>query len=152
MTERPAPYVVADRWEWQVCEEEDGPTGFAILVRTTVTNRERDDLVARYQEEIVRYSAVWREMGMEERAAADEAQDTPRDREWKLLAPFVKDWNATGETTDGETVPLPPPAEAGWEVFRGVYPEMSAWAAKVVLNGYRATGKAGGWTEPSGRT
>lgn len=137
--ERPQPYRLADRYDWITCDEE-GLAGLAIYVRTSITNRERDALQEKH-DEILDYNRDWLAMPAPERPDGD----SPRDREWSLIAPYVKDWNVVGLDVDGNEAPLPPPAVAGGTVFEAVTPDVTNWIMRVVLLGYRATGKADGW-------
>lgn len=144
---RPAPYRVADRRRWIVSDEPD-TAGLAVLVRAGITNLERDRLQEAHAE-IAEDSDDWGDLEPAAREARQAAGDTPRDREWALLAPYVLGWNAVGLTPEGEERPLPPPAEAGPAAFAAVaVPELS-WIIKTVLLGYRFTGKAGGFRLPS---
>lgn len=150
MAERPAAFRVSDRWEWITCDDAEFPelAGFAVEVRTSITNREQEDLQDAHNA-ILDYNAEWLRMEPAERAKADAANDTPRDREWALVAPMVRDWNAVGLDPDGNDVPIPPPAEAGPQTFMAVPAPAVAWITRVTLMGYRATGKAGGLPTPS---
>ena len=76
------------------------------------------------------------------RDAANDAHDTPRDRQWALLAPYIVGWNAVGETTDGEEKGMAPPAENGPAVFGCVPVDLFVWMWGVVADGYIASGKA----------
>ncbi len=134
-------YVVPRANHWIECDDEDGPLGFKIKVRQYITNAERDDIV-RESNELRAYSLDYLAMDAAQRAALDEAGDTPRDREWRFLAPYIVEWNHAAETESGEIEPVPPPAGAGPEVFALVTPEQYAWMYQTVIGGWRATGKA----------
>lgn len=141
---RPAPYRIAPRPEWIRCDLE-GHEGFAILAPRDVTNAERDELQRRHQAEVVEYELAY----YKRPAAKRDPEDTPRRREQALVAPFVLDWNAVGLDGEGNEVPLPAPAAAGPEIFGALYVQLYQWIVRVVLMGYRATGKAGSWSAPS---
>lgn len=143
--ERPAPYSFSPRFEWQHCEVE-GLEGFAILVRPTITNREREVLVAQHGK-IVEYELEWVKLGPER-----DQEDTPRKREMTLLAPYIKEWNAVGLLEDGTEAPLPSPAEAGPDAFLAIDAAAYDWIVQHLLLGYRASGKAGSWDGKSRRT
>lgn len=146
--ERPVnPYVVRRENRWIVCEDADGPQGFAIKVRQYLTNAERDDLVTDTNE-IHRYSADYLTASIEERPALEERHGgTPRDLEWRHLAPYILEWNAAGETAKGDVEPIPPPAEGGPDVFLLITPEQYSWIYAIVVRGYRSMGKAGSWRD-----
>lgn len=150
MSERPAPFSVADRWEWIVCDDEEHPElhGLAIEVRTSITNREQEALIAAH-DAILDFNAEWLKLGPKERAEHDAAGTTPRDREWALIAPYVRDWNAEGLDEAGNPAPVPPPSVAGPQAFMAIPASAVSWITRVVLLGYRATGKAGGWRPPA---
>src|SRR5690349_5245335 len=125
--EKPSPYVIRRVNKWITCEDEDGPQGLSILVRQYITNAERDDLVDA-SNAIREYSAKWLgDMSPEERTAAEEANDTPRDREWKFLAPYIVGWNVQAENEAGEVVDVPAPADGGPDVFRLIPAEHYTW-------------------------
>lgn len=47
---------------------------------------------------------------------------------WKVMAPYVRDWNALARNAEtGEIVPAPPPAVAGWEAFRVIEADLTLW-------------------------
>lgn len=49
---------------------------------------------------------------------------------FQAIAPYVTEWNAMGRNLEtGEYEPLPPPAEAGPDVLRGVSTETSIFLA-----------------------
>ncbi len=143
MTERPAPWLVEERWEWIVAGEADGAdlAGFAVEVRTSVTVREQMDIIER-SNAIQRYSVEWLSMEPADRAKAEEAHDTPLDREWALLAPLVRDWNARGLDGEGNAVDVPPPSVAGPDAFYAIPAPALRWVWGVVIVGYRSLGKA----------
>lgn len=142
----PNPYVIQRVNKWITCEDEDGPTGFAIKVRQYITNAERDDLVA-VTNEIRRYSAEYLQMDPEQKATAEvEHGGTPRELEWRQLAPYIAEWNHAAENEDGAIVPVPSPADGGPDVFRLITPEQYSWCYDIVIRGYRAWGKAGSFS------
>ena len=126
--------------------DEPGYEGFEIRVRAGISNDERDALTERWRE-LVDYNVAYREMEPVDRERVNESGDTPRRREWQLLAPLIVGWNAVGDRVDettGETeeAPLPPPAEAGAEVFACVPADLLGWMRGCVLDGYVVSGKA----------
>lgn len=142
---RPASgFVVTRQFVWLTCEDEDGAKGLSVKVRKNITNRERDDLNEHYREYIIEYQKQWLEMTDEERAEVDENDDTPRAREWRMLADYIEDWNAQAEDDDGNIVDLPAPKVAGAQIFELVTKDAVDWCMRSVLYGYRATGKASG--------
>jgi hypothetical protein len=142
--ERPnVDFVVTRQHRWYTCEDEDGPKGLAIKVRKDITNRERDDLNDYYREHVSQYQSDWLKMTPEERVEVDLRDDTPRAREWRMLAPYILDWNAKAEDDDGEIRELPAPADAGPEVFNLITKDAIDWLMAMVLYGYRASGKVG---------
>lgn len=142
---RPASgFVVTRQFAWFECEDEDGAKGLAVKVRKNITNKERDELNEYYVEHIVKYQADWLKLTDDEREEIDAKGDTPRDREWKLLADYIEDWNAQAEDDDGKVHELPSPKAAGPVVFELVTKDVVDWCLKTVLYGYRATGKANG--------
>lgn len=136
---RPAPFPLDERWGWVNCEEE-GFEGFAIYVRKNLRNDERAALVEEH-DKILAYQIEYMELPLPER----EGKPSPRDRERVLIAPYIRDWNATGLDEAGNPVPVPPPAAAGPEVFDAIYPEMFDWIVRHVLLGYRAGKGVGSW-------
>lgn len=135
--EKPAPYRVADKREWIVSEEEDS-AGFAILVRTGITNAEQQSLLDRHNEIAGRYSEEWNAQPPEER----DLSQSPRAKELELLTPYVLDWNATAPNADGEWVELAAPAINGPAVWDFVTEPERSFCTRVVLNGYLILGKA----------
>lgn len=140
----PGWFVVADDHDWIVCDDPDIPDqhGLAIYVRTSITNREQQRLHERHAE-ITEYATAWRE------SDNPDWDDTPDSRLRALVAPYVVGWNARGYNEESVIVDLPPPAEAGPEIFDAIKYEAWRWIFQVVLYGYLATGKAGGWQRPS---
>lgn len=142
--ERPTAHSFAPRWEWNHCDVE-GLETFAILVRPTITNREREALVAHHQT-IVEYELEWVKAGSNR-----DNDDTPRMREMQLIAPYIKDWNAIGLLDDGTEAPIPPPSDGGPNSFLAIDTAAYDWIVRHLLLGYRASGKAGGWGGESRR-
>lgn len=141
---RPAPFVVHEQWDWITCDR-PGLTGFAILVRTSLTNQERDALIEQHNA-IIEYREAQNALPENER----NHDDTPRDREWRMLAPLIREWNAVGiDAETGEQRPLPPPALAGPAAFEAMLFDASSWMMEVVVYGYVVTGKAGEWRPKS---
>jgi hypothetical protein len=99
--DRPAPYRVADRKEWIVCDE-PGLDGFAILVRTSITNAEQQALVDEYNRITGPYSEAWDALPPEER----DMEQSPWRKEKALIAPYVHDWNAVGVNGKGKETPI----------------------------------------------
>lgn len=151
MGERPGPFRVHDRWEWVECTADDKDyadvIGLAIEVRTTITNREQQELQDRH-DEVIRYEAEFGAMEPADKAKVPE-DDRPWARQRRLIAPLVRGWNAQGLDADGNEVDLPPPAEAGPDAFEAISWTAELWITNVVLWGYRVTGKAGGRRVPS---
>lgn len=143
--DRPAAHSFAPRWEWQYCDVE-GLETFAILVRPTITNKERENLVLEHGR-IVEYEADW----IKNIEGRDE-QDTPRRREMSLLAPYIKEWNAVGLLEDGTEAEVPSPSVAGPDAFLAIDTVAYDWIVRHILLGYRASGKAGGWVGASQRS
>lgn len=143
--QRPDAHSFAPRYDWHFCDVE-GLETFAISVRPTITNRERERLVAKHQE-IVDYELQWVQAGPDR-----DSEDSPRMREMALIAPYIHDWNATGLLEDGTEAPIPPPAEAGAPSFMAIDTAAYDWIVRHVLLGYRASGKAGGWAGVSRRS
>jgi hypothetical protein len=139
-TSRPAPYRPAQRREWIVCDE-PGIEGFAILVRTSITNGEQAQLQAEIDEITGPYTDQWFTRPPEER----DVNETPRMKERELLARLILDWNVTGETADGEVKEIAPPAVNGAAAFDLVEKEAVTWMFLIVFGGYLQTGKV----EPS---
>lgn len=136
--EPPGWFVVADRREWIACDDLEMPdhAGFAIYVRTGITNLERRLLLEQH-DAIVAYGEAWDAMPAEER----DWSDTPHARERRLIAPYVLAWNAIGYDASGERGKLPSPAAAGPEIFEAVDDALVSWIVRVVLVGYLVTGK-----------
>lgn len=121
--------------------DEPGYEGFWIKVRAGISNDERDAL-REARREGLEYNIAYLNMEPVERAAIDASGDTPRRREFALAAPFIVGWNAVGETDAGEEKPLPPPAEAGPDIFACVPVDIFIWMFQLVVDGYVASGKA----------
>lgn len=61
---------------------------------------------------------------------------------WQALAPYITGWNiGTLDPDTGEPVPVPPPAEAGWEVCRHLDALETAWLLNTIKFAYLATPK-----------
>lgn len=140
--EPPGWFVVADQHEWIPYDDPAHPefAGFAIYVRTGITNLEQRKLNERHAE-IVAYAEQWNATPEEER----DYSDTPFRREQELAAPYVVAWNAIGYDESGERKKLPSPAEAGPDIFDALdnqHGRLVIWILRVVLSGYLATGKA----------
>lgn len=140
---RPASgFVVSRQFTWLTCDDEDGAKGLSVKVRKNITNKERDELNLYYKEHITDYQSEWLKMTDEEREEIDARDDTPRDREWRLLSEYILDWNAQAEDDDGNIRDLPAPAVEGPQVFELVTKDAVDFCMRSVLYGYRATGKA----------
>lgn len=135
----PGWFVVADQHEWIPYDDPAFPelSGFAVYVRTGITNLERRKLNERHAE-IVAYGEQWDAQPEEDR----DYTDTPHRRERELLAPYVVAWNAIGYDESGERTKLPSPAEAGPDIFDAIDDRLVIWTIRVVLSGYLVTGKA----------
>lgn len=58
---------------------------------------------------------------------------------WQVIAPYVVEWNVIRTALEtGQPEPVPPPAEAGWEVFRVLDHIEANWVADKVKFGYLA--------------
>lgn len=145
--DRPAAHSFAPRWQWQYCDV-PGLETFAILVRPTITNRERE-LLQKEHIEIVEYEMSWLK---DDKKRKREETDTPRFREMQLLAPYIKDWNAVGILEDGTEAAVPPPADAGPDAFLAIDAAAYDWIVRHIILGYRSSGKAGGWGGRSPRS
>ena len=141
---RPAPHFVADRKEWIVCDE-PGLEGFAVLVRTGVTNAEQSVIRTRHDEIVGPVSEVWDALPPEER----DIDAGPWSQQKRLMAPYIHDWNARGfDLESGEWKTLPPPGGPdgiGVAALDALPREYAAWCYDVVVTGYYVTGKAGAW-------
>lgn len=137
--ERPESFSFAPRLEWQ-CSDETGLEKFCLYARRDITIREREDLMQKHRD-IVAYEVDYLRPDNVER----DADDTPRRREMRLVAPYIVDWNATGLDADGNETPLPPPSVGGIDAFLGIDNAAYDWIVRHLLLGYKATGKAGGW-------
>lgn len=133
----PAPYRIGERKEW-IISDEPATAGFAILVRTAITNAERAELRARNDFIEGEYTTQYFEKPPEER----DLHESPRVLQRRLLAPYIHAWNAEALTTDGEWKPVPPPVDAGADAFECILAPETAWILDVVLGGYYTLGKA----------
>lgn len=140
---RPAPYRVADRKAWFVCDW-DGIEGLAIYVRTDITNAEQAALRARFDEISGPYEQQWQALPDAERDLAE----SPKAKERELLARYVFDWNATGIDPDGNVIELAAPAVNGPAVFDAISRDEEHWITMAVLHGYYHLGKAWKWRRP----
>ena len=133
----PPPYLIGQRKEWIVSDQPE-TAGFAIYVRTSITNREREELRKKIDYIEQTYSAEFFAKPPEER----DLDQSPRVLQRKLLAPYVYGWNARAQDEHGEWKPVPAPAEAGYEAFDCILePEMS-FILDIVAGGYYSLGKA----------
>lgn len=141
-------FIVGNQFSWIECEDPEFP-GFKIYVRTGITNQEKDLLTERHNQQVVAWAETWRELDSDHR----DYGDSPRERQKRMIAPYVHGWNAMGYDPEGNLIALPPPREAGSEIFNAIYDEMYEWMAYVVIGGYTVLGKAGPWRkqfEPTG--
>jgi hypothetical protein len=136
----PPPYRIGERKEW-ITSDEPASAGFAILVRTSITNAERTALRERDDYITGAYTDEWNAKPPDERDVAM----SPRVLQRQQLAPYIYDWNAEGRTADGGWAKIPPPAEAGPEAFDCILPEDMAFIIDVILGGYYHLGKAVSW-------
>lgn len=134
---RPAPYFPAQRREWIVCDE-PGIEGFAILVRTSITNAEKQQLNAELDDISGPYTETWNATPPEER----DLSQSPRQKERALLARQVLDWTVAGQTEDGEVKEIAAPAVNGVAALDFVEEDAVHWMFQVVFVGYLAVGKA----------
>lgn len=140
---RPAPFRVAQRKEWITADGtglgEEEIEGFSIFVRAQMTNAEKKELVKAHDFIAIEHANAWNALPPSER----DPDDSPREREKVLLAPYIYGWNATGiDAKTGEDVDLPPPREAGPAIFDAVTEPMVLWMLRVVIVGYASLGKA----------
>lgn len=89
--------------------------GFCFEGRNNVTNRERRELRSGNQK-IIEYSRWWVQPDTKTGSVHPEfgeydENDLPLLRQGRLIAPYIRAWNAQGFTEDGETAPLPPPSK-----------------------------------------
>ena len=136
-TARPAPYIPAQRREWIICDQ-PGLEGFAVLVRTSITNAERKALNAELDEITGPYTEAWNAQPPEER----DMSQSPRQKERELLARQILDWTVSGQTEDGEIKEIAAPAINGAAALDFVEEDAVHWMFQVVFIGYLATGKA----------
>lgn len=133
------PFSVGNRYRVECCPEE-GLTGFCVEVRDNLMNFERDQLEAA-TDDIAVYNKAWLATPDDER----DHSDTPARRELTLIAPYIRAWNAVGiDTADGQEKPIPPPAEAGPQVFDLLEQPMTNWLRITIIRGY-LTGKGFSW-------
>ncbi len=62
--------------------------------------------------------------------------EATHDEVWQHIHPYVVGWNAQAETEAGDWEDVPPPAEAGPEVFMLIEPELSVWIYAQLKFGY----------------
>ena len=142
----PNPYVIRKVNRWINADEESDLAGLAIKVRQYITNAERDILVEE-SNAIRLFSAEYLKADLDAREALEaEKGGTPRDLEWRFLAPYILEWNVQAENDAGEVVPVPAPADGGADVFALIPPEAYSWMYDIVIRGYRAMGKAGSYS------
>jgi hypothetical protein len=140
-------FKMAEYAEWIPCDDPDPKiNGFAIKVRTDMTNAEQARLEDLHDDIVDNYQPMYRENVKELIEKKDwEAIDkltTPRGKELELLAPFILDWTAgTYNFQTEEWEIAPPPAQVGPSAFDFVIDEAKAWMIHVVLMGYISTGK-----------
>ena len=53
--------------------------------------------------------------------------DTTYEEAWKVIYPMIVGWNAQAMTEAGDWEDVPPPSEAGPEVFMLIEPEVNTW-------------------------
>lgn len=136
----PAPHRIGERKEW-ITSDEPATAGFAILVRTSITNAEQRQLRERLDYIIGDYSQAWSEKDPTER----DLDESPRVLQRKLLASYIFDWNAEHRDINDDWQKVPPPAVAGYEAFDYILPEHMAYILDVIQDGYRYLGKAASW-------
>lgn len=148
---RPAPFVIKHTRRWVECDD-PAYEGFAIYVSAQITNAERE-VLADAHDAIMRYETT--EYPKLVAAATKEGKgaevESPREREMRLIAPLVFDWNAVGLTDAGDEAPIPPPAVGGPAVFSLIFPDQYDWIVRAVLLGYRTGKGAGSWQGGSRR-
>lgn len=73
-------------------------------------------------------ATIRRNLTFEELEAIPRGEDLKWSEVWPVIAPYVVAWNHTKPDAEtGEVVAVPPPAEAGPEVFRTLDTEMNLW-------------------------
>jgi hypothetical protein len=128
-----------------------------LLERLAELDREREEIIDRYKAEAERLEEQTGEIDgvanpiawLEKRKAVDRilnrmAQELERLRQRRpaLLAPYIRAWNLCQVDDDGYP-PVPPPAEAGPEVFEFFPATAMAWLERQVLDAYRQGKKPG---------
>jgi hypothetical protein len=136
----PPPYRIGERKEW-VTSDKPESAGFAILVRTAITNAEQNELRERLKYITGEYSEQWDATPAEER----DLDKTPKILQRQLLAHYIYDWNAEHPDVDGVYVRVPPPAINGAVAFDYITAHEMEFIIDVVQDGYRFLGKAESW-------
>lgn len=136
----PPPYRIGEQKEW-IVSDEPATAGFAILVRTAITNAEQNELRERLAYITGEYSAQWDATPKDER----DLDKTPKILQRQLLARYVYDWNAEHPDVDGVYVKVPPPAINGSVAFDYITANEMGFILDVVQDGYRFLGKAVSW-------
>lgn len=136
----PPPYRIGETKEW-IVSDEPASAGFAILVRTSITNAERAAFRKRDDFITGEYTDQWNAKPAEER----DVEQSPRVLQRTMLARYIYDWNAEHPDVNGEWQKVPPPISAGYDAFDYILPEHMAFIIDIVLNGYYHLGKAESW-------
>jgi hypothetical protein len=134
-------FVVSDHYEWLECDIPPNE-GFAVYVKTSITNAEKRQLKERHDRIVNEFSKAWREMPEEQR----DFNDSPKNMQRRLIAPMILNWNAVGTNAEtGELERLPAPNVAGPDIFDCITDDMYDWLILVLIGGYTVLGKAGNW-------
>lgn len=136
----PGPYLVAHHFEW-IESDFDKTIGFAVKVRTSLTNFEKRKLAEKDQYLHFEYIEKYKNASEEEQ----ESMLSPRQYQREMLAPYVYGWNAHYENEEGEIVKAPVPREYGPDAFEYISEDEFEWLVYVVIGGYTVLGKAGPW-------
>lgn len=97
-------YTIRPRYRDVVCDWDEPEAGEEAFTATIRTNLTFDQINAIPGGEGVTFTDVW-----------------------DVIAPYVTGWNLLAEDTDGNVVPVPPPAEAGPDAFKMLDPAMNVW-------------------------
>lgn len=121
----PDAYVMKQRTRWVTCDLPEYE-GFAVKLVTSPT-----------------YGTLYAE-----RKALEENEEAY----FQAIAPRVLEWNAQAEGPDGAIVPIPSPAEGGWEAFYTIEQPLLTWLLVKVRLAHvpeRDDPKGGSAPEPS---
>lgn len=122
----PAPYVLAERWDWVEAGEETAFAGFTAEILVSLRNYQRQELLDL----------------MTRRAPDVDA--------FPVMAPYIRAWNAYETDEHGDPQPIPPPRDGGADSLARLEPAMSQWLYNQVLIGYRGGKGLSSSSGPSG--